>query len=82
MQVVVEEEEIKEKGGALEAKVSGNKDIRIIQMVVGYVVKQETTLLNVIITRKMIEGTIGHNKETMHLQQPMIVMCTYLLCIK
>ena len=34
-----EEEEIKEEGGALEAKVDGNKEITITQMLARYVAK-------------------------------------------
>ena len=39
MQVVAEEEEIKEQGGVIEAEVDGNNAITIIQMVAGYVAK-------------------------------------------
>ena len=39
MQVVAEEEETKEQGGVIEAKVDGSNVITVIQMVAGYVAK-------------------------------------------
>ena len=42
MQVMVEEEEIKEEGGALEDKLDENKGITFIQMVFGFVARQGT----------------------------------------
>ena len=80
IQVVAEEEEIKEAGGVQEEEVVGNKDKAIILMRVGFVNKMVTlqmTLIN--------DSTIGDkveeiNKETMHLLQTMTVMVIYLLC--
>ena len=69
MQVVEEEEDIREQGGALEAKVDGNKETTVIQMVVGFVAKQGTMHMSAIITGQMTEETIGHNKETMRHRQ-------------
>ena len=39
MQVVVEEEETKEQGGVIKAKVDGSNVITVIQMVARYVAK-------------------------------------------
>ena len=80
MQVVEEEEEIKEQGGALEAEVDGNKETTVIQMDVGFVAKQGTMHMSAIITGQMTEGTTSHNKEIMHLHQTKKVMGIYLLC--
>ena len=77
MQSVEEpKEETREKGGALEAKVDGNKGITITQMVAGYVAKQGTMQMSAITTSLMIEEMARHNKGTMPHHQTMIMMDT------
>ena len=80
IQVVEEEEETREEGGALEAAVDGNKGITVTQMVVGYAAKQGTLQMSAITTNQMIGEMAGRNKETMHHHQILKMMGAYLLC--
>ena len=80
MQVVEEEEEIREQGGALEVEVDGNKETAVIQMDVGFVAKQGTMQMSAITIGQMTEGTIGHNKETMLHHRILKMLGAYLLC--
>ena len=79
IQVVAEEEETLEEGGAQEEEVDGNRDKTIILMHAGYVVDMGIMQMNAIIV-KMIGVQVETSKGIMHQRQIGIMMSIYLLC--
>ena len=80
IQDVIEEEEIREQGGAQEEEVDGNRDKAIIMMYVGFVadmVTMQMIIIGVLVTEDQVEEI---SKEIMCLHQTMAVMGIYLLC--
>ena len=80
IQVVAEEEEIKEAGGVQEEEVVGSKDKVIILMHVGFVPNMVTLQMTIINDSTIGDKVEEISKETMHLLQTMIVKVVYLLC--
>ena len=80
MQVVAEEEEIKEAGGVQEEEVVGSKDKVIILMHAGFVADMVTLQMTVINDSIIGDKVDEISKETTHLLQTMTVMVVYLLC--
>ena len=80
IQDVVEEEEIREQGGAEEEEVDGNKDKIVVLMYVGFVADM-VTMQMIVIRGLIIEDQVEEiSKEVMCLHQTMTVMGVYLLC--
>ena len=80
IQVVAEEEEIKEAGGVQEEEVVGSKDKVIILMHVGFVADMVTLQMTIINNSTIGDKVDKISKESMHLLLTMIVMVVYLLC--
>ena len=79
IQVMAEEEETLEEGGAQEEEVDGNRDKAVILMHVRHVVDMVTTKMNAIIDR-MISVQVETSKGIMHQLQTGTMMSDCLLC--
>ena len=67
MQAVIKEEEIKYQGGASKHKVASSKETIAIQMLARFAVSRTGHYASKSYHNgSMIEGVIGHSRETMH----------------